>query len=517
MGLKFEIARLPNVPWDSVRRLNLTGEITMNQAIRFNTQSGQPSERRRGAILLLSAFCLVAMFAFLAFTVDVGYITLAKCELQNAADAAALAAAMELKANLDPDIVITEAQNAAVAVAAANRGAGRDSVAVDPANGDIEFGRRVWDNETQSFEEFWGLDTAPYNLVRVNVRRTGDDNVPLFFAPIIKHDSTDMNVSAVATFQPRDIILVLDYSGSMNDDSELKTVGNLPQEDIEDNLEEMWEELGRPTYGSMGFTPQRKTGRTNSIIRELGLNRVSYPYPSGSWNDYVNYVQSSSDLRASGYQNKYGMMTLINYWLSQKAEATQTPVLWQVSAQPITALKGAVDIFIDYIQSVEAADKVGLSAYTYSDGTALLESELTFDLELIKAISRQRQAGHYDAYTNIGAGMKTAREELTANARPGAYLMMVLMTDGVANRPYNTYYAENYALQEAELAAASGIKIMTVSLGTGADTGLMQQIANISGGEHFNVPGGGRVADYAEQLRDAFREIAADRPVMLIQ
>jgi len=45
----------------------------------------------------------------------------------------------------------------------------------------------------------------------------------------------------------------------------------------------------------------------------------------------------------------------------------------------------------------------------------------------------------------------------------------------------------------------------------------MQQIADITGGQHFNVPGGQPVADYAQELRDAFREIAADRPVTLIE
>ena len=38
-----------------------------------------------------------------------------------------------------------------------------------------------------------------------------------------------------------------------------------------------------------------------------------------------------------------------------------------------------------------------------------------------------------------------------------------------------------------------------------------------SGGEHFNVPGGTSVAQYEAQLKEVFREIAADRPLMLIQ
>ena len=147
---------------------------------------------------------------------------------------------------------------------------------------------------------------------------------------------------------------------------------------------------------------------------------------------------------------------------------------------------------------------------------AVLESGLTDDYELLKTISHERQAGHYDYYTNIGAGMRSARLELAANARPRALRMMILMTDGLANRTSTSASPTQFALDEADLAAAAGIKIMTVSLGAGADTDLMQQIADRTGGTHFNIPGGQSVADYADQLQTVFGEIAADRPLKLI-
>ena len=66
------------------------------------------------------------------------------------------------------------------------------------------------------------------------------------------------------------------------------------------------------------------------------------------------------------------------------------------------------------------------------------------------------------------------------------------------------------------MAQEAKIKIMTISLGANADTGLMQQIADITGGEHFNIPGGQTVAQYTQQLQDHFNIIAADRPLKLI-
>ena len=476
------------------------------------------SGNRRGAILVLATFCLIVVFAFAAFTIDIGYIVLTKGELQNAADAAALAAAMELSGSLDPNTVVANAQQAAVDVAAANSAGDHSSVGLVPERGDVEFGRRVWDPDTKAYQILWGLANPPFNVVKVTAHRTDDNKLPLFFAPVIGHRKANVSESAVATFQPRDIVLTLDYSASMNDDSELKSIGKLSRADIENNLRQIWEDLGSPTYGSMQFTPQRYTQSTKKLLKNLGLDKVPYPYPSGSWKDYVDYVKTSRVLSDAGYRDKYGYLTLMNYWLEKQPMASQTPDLWKVSAQPIAALKDAVEVFLDYLKSVEAADQVGLSAYTYPQGGgAKLESSLTYDLDVIESISQQRQAGHYDHYTNIGAGMQEARQELTNNARPGAHLMMVLVTDGIANRPSGTSYARRFALNEAQLAADANIKIMTVSVGLGADKALMQQIADTTGGEHFNIPGGGSVADYAQDLRDTFREIAADRPVKLIQ
>src|SRR5262245_35121272 len=51
---------------------------------------------RRGTILVLSAILMVAMLAMIAFAVDVGYLQVARTQLQQAADSAAIAATMEL-------------------------------------------------------------------------------------------------------------------------------------------------------------------------------------------------------------------------------------------------------------------------------------------------------------------------------------------------------------------------------------------------------------------------------------
>jgi len=120
---------------------------------------------------------------------------------------------------------------------------------------------------------------------------------------------------------------------------------------------------------------------------------------------------------------------LVNYWLEQKPTNSQTPDLWMVSAQPVGAVKGAVDVFMDYILEVDTGDQVGLAVYNSPSQNALIEQTLTLDFEVpISDIVAHRQAGHYDRYTNIGAGIHEAWGELDARARTGAKKMIVPTT-----------------------------------------------------------------------------------------
>lgn len=563
---------------------------------------------RRGNIIILSLWVLILAFAFAAFTIDIGYVAVSKAQLQAAIDAATLAGAMELDSNGDQAAVETAVKDAVEEIAALNPVATWDGLLLD-RDTDIELGRRDWDANNQTFVFNFGPTATPYNIVRVRGRYdyvdtnsgTVDRRIPVFFAPVMDSEKVTLELSSIATFQPRDVMLVQDYSGSMNDDTEFKSTDSLGIDAITTAITNMWTALGSPAYGSMPFTPgwltvggipedtesgiphvdveyrgdevyvtstmtltkvvlKDKNGNyetfdnlsgltgtftdnrqirrvwvqsgsnaglsgsdngeqfdfdDDDIEQYLGLDAVSYPHPSGSWSDFINYVNTSSSVNEAGFRYQYATMCLINYWNERRANYSQTPGLWVCPTQPLEASKNASDELINYIQEVSADDRLGLSIYTHtnSDG-AILESALTDDLEAVRPLYRQRQASHYDAMTNIGAGMKIAREELEANARPNAFRMMVLLTDGVANRPSG--YAEAYAITQANLCEDAEIHIMTISLGLNADTTLMQQIADITGGKHFNVPGGGTIDEYEAQLKAVFREIAADRPLRLL-
>jgi Flp pilus assembly protein TadG len=477
----------------------------MNSRIKLGSRPPRrrAAPRRRGIIIVLTAVLMVFMLGMIAFAVDVGYIANARTEIQRATDSAAYAGAGALVNGT------AAATTAAQQYLTANKVAGS---AVNTNNATIEYG--VWNPSTRTFTV---TNTSP-NAIRVTATTT---NQPLFFGNAIGKSNFGVASSSIATYQPRDIGLVLDYSGSMCYDSQFRSIGLLGQSAIEANLQQIWQQLGSPKYGTLNWTPVSygTSSTSNSSVRsKFGLNSVSYPYPGGSWNEFIDYVQGDNDIQSAGYRNKYGMMTFLSYILEKRCGASDTPGLHVTSEQPITALKDAVDVFLSFLSDNSTDDRVSLSIYTFSDNTAKLEQSLTKTYSLISNITRNRQAGHYVGGTNISAGMTKARVDLQNNARVGAKKMMVLMTDGVVNLPSgNTSSDKAAVINEANLAAGAGIPIVTIALGAYADTALMQQVADITGGAAFVVPGGQPIAQVQAQLEQVFAQVAADRPLKLVQ
>lgn len=181
---------------------------------------------RRGAIFVLSAFLLIVAFAFAAFAIDLGYITLTRGELQKSADAAALAAVIELGDGYGPGATRTQAQidaaarEAAVAVASANRAGGRSSVYASGGR-DVRLGQYVWDSDSSQWVKAFGVQ--PYTLAEVTLRRdqsgsaNGDKPLDLFFAPIIGHRKADVTMISTSALLPGQGIRVRPGSGRKAD------------------------------------------------------------------------------------------------------------------------------------------------------------------------------------------------------------------------------------------------------------------------------------------------------------
>lgn len=159
-------------------------------------------QTRRGVILVLAVILLVAVMAFVSLTVDVGHMAVVRTQLQGTADAAALAAAQDIPVGAET------ARASAKSIALLNKAAG-DPVTIDDS--DIELG--FFDFSAKSFV----ADPTSANAVRVTARVTNQKH---FFAPVMGTDTYDMSASAIGMLNPRDIVFVVDLSGSMNDDTE---------------------------------------------------------------------------------------------------------------------------------------------------------------------------------------------------------------------------------------------------------------------------------------------------------
>ncbi|MEX2139395.1 MAG: TadG family pilus assembly protein [Pirellulales bacterium] len=163
--------------------------------------------RRHGNVLVLTAFLMIVMIAFVAMGVDIGYIQNARVELQKSADAAAMAAAWDLmdddwlSGTVDMTDNVTAARNRAVEYAGLNKVC-QSVPAVDPntansQSGDVIIGYRS--NAADYDDPLDTSDPTKFNAVQVRVRRTSLQNgeVPLFFGRALGLDS--VATEAVAT------------------------------------------------------------------------------------------------------------------------------------------------------------------------------------------------------------------------------------------------------------------------------------------------------------------------------
>jgi len=162
----------------------------------------QPLDNSRGATAVMVALSLTVLLAMAAAAIDVGHALVARNELQNAADAAALAGARTLGIayeGMTPAemaiYTLTGGDQAAIVAAAQATGVLNKAAAVDVAvnTADIQIG--LWDSATRTF-------TATANQprsVRVATHRDGSANGPIstFLAGVV--GMTSVNVSAVAT------------------------------------------------------------------------------------------------------------------------------------------------------------------------------------------------------------------------------------------------------------------------------------------------------------------------------
>lgn len=220
----------------------------------FRLKSTQP---RRGVFIVLAAFVMIVLFAFLSLGIDSGLIAMEQTRLQNAVDAAALAASQEITSAVqdasqtgDPNsISLDYARTMAVDVAE------RNGVFIKPER-DVIFGKRTYNETTGKWDINW--NEGPYNVVKVVAHRdqpdmtARDSSLALAFGWAVGKPTIDLKAEAIAFVEARDMVVVLDFSGSMNDDSRYSSIGRLGQANIESNMVDIFNSMN-PNAGNLTF------------------------------------------------------------------------------------------------------------------------------------------------------------------------------------------------------------------------------------------------------------------------
>jgi hypothetical protein len=208
---------------------------------------GHGPRGRRGAVLPVVAVCLIGLMGLVALAIDIGMVAVARTQAQNAADSSAMAGARTISGNSATNYNYDEVPRNAIKTANANSifgtlvtgdpntdwdpkdSAGNpDPVAkakVHPADHvyqtgqvKVEVGAYAFTyNDSDPSKEGFAIQmpradtTEPYSAVRTTISFEGG----FAFGRIFGINTFNATAVATAVHRPRDVVIVLDLSGSM--------------------------------------------------------------------------------------------------------------------------------------------------------------------------------------------------------------------------------------------------------------------------------------------------------------
>ncbi|MFM9845377.1 MAG: TadG family pilus assembly protein [Dongiaceae bacterium] len=194
----------------------------------------------RGSVLPLVGLCMLMTFVIGAIVIDLGYQEALRSQMAAAADAAALAAVIELPSK-------SRAAEAALRYAEKNM--------PEAAHGrvlfkdDIEFGH--WDRTHRSFDS----GGKPVNAVRVTLRRSAENGnaAPTFFLHLFGTQEAQIATQSLAGI----VVPLIEYMGdpSMLSEAEQKKIAEMIEEVERTNKEQMWDSVTKRYDRSKKMTP----------------------------------------------------------------------------------------------------------------------------------------------------------------------------------------------------------------------------------------------------------------------
>ena len=335
---------------------------------------------RRGSVIGMMAVLLPVLAVLAAVCINLAHIQVTRTELMVATDAAARAGGRAFSESQ----TVAAAKMVAVNTAAMNLVNGQP-LQLDSSDGagEIEFGITTQPNGVSGRYVFEKLPTSAVesgaevaSAFRVRGRRDEGSlsgKVPLIIPGVLQRQDFETIQDSVAMQVDRDISLVLDRSGSMDD------------------IDFDWPWGKSPTY--------------NSTLQAGADAGVLYSH----WGNYY-------------YANGYDYVTYRQWVWEEYYELGPAPTnAWQ-------DLVEAVDAFLDVLDTTSQEEQVSIASYSSS---ATLDTYLEKDFDVIRGTVNDLNTG---GSTAIGRGMNEGiLSLLDAAARPYAAKTMVVMTDGMQN------------------------------------------------------------------------------------
>ncbi len=330
--------------------------------------------------MALMAFLLPVLALLAAFCINSAQMQLNRTELIVATDAAARAGG---RASSEEQTV-SAAKTAAFVTAALNNVDGQPlQLRTQDSANEIEFGSTVQPDGVTGRYYFQKIQTSVVesgqeiaSAIRVNGRRDGaslSGRVPLIIPGLLDANEFSTTQLSVAMQVDRDISLILDRSGSMDD------------------IDWDWPSGTSPWYTS---------------TKNAGVSAGMLNYYSGRY--YYASGVSSNEYKTWAWEDHYG--------------------LGPAPTAPWDDLVTAVGAFLDVLDLTSQEEQVSVASYS---SYATLDTWLEKDFDVIRNTVASLNTG---GATAIGRGMQEGIQALLDSAaRPYAAKTMVVMTDGIHN------------------------------------------------------------------------------------
>lgn len=174
--------------------------------------------------------------------------------------------------------------------------------------------------------------------------------------------------------------------------------------------------------------------------------------------------------------------------------------------EPLTSVKDAASNFTSLLGK---GDSVGVVTFA-TDATD--DSSLSNDFTRTKSIISNISIGQTGTqFTNILGALLKSNEEFSTLGPTDSELVLILLTDGVANKPSDPKgkteadditYAENEALKAANTIKGQNVSIYTIGLGKDIHTDFLKQIAS-SPDKFFQAPSTSTLASIYNQISNS--------------